>query len=125
MTDLKSNIIANLDSFTTQYLQTALWSSTDPDTEVPLDRDYDISDFSLTTLAQAIEDCKIFQENYSELWEDDNDDSTAGHDFWLTRNGHGAGFWDGDYVNGNALTDASKAYGSIDLMPYDGEVHGN
>jgi|TARA_R110000744_G_scaffold366338_1_gene475354 hypothetical protein len=20
-----------------------------------------------------------------------------GHDFWLTRNGHGAGFWDGDW----------------------------
>jgi hypothetical protein len=21
----------------------------------------------------------------------------AGHDFWLTRNGHGCGFWDGDW----------------------------
>jgi hypothetical protein len=25
------------------------------------------------------------------------DDTDLGHDFWLTRAGHGAGFWDGDY----------------------------
>ncbi len=49
----------------------------------------------------------------------------AGHDFWLTRNGHGCGFWDGDWPEPQAslLTQASKAFGGVD--PYvsdDGEV---
>lgn len=37
----------------------------------------------------------------------------AGHDFWLTRAGHGAGFWDGDLPQalGERLTAASKAMG--------------
>lgn len=39
-----------------------------------------------------------------------------GHDFWLTRNGHGAGFWDrGLGELGDRLTDAAHAYGSVDV----------
>ena len=40
------------------------------------------------------------------------DAGQAGHDFWLTRNGHGAGFWDrglGD--RGQRLTDEAHVYG--------------
>ena len=41
----------------------------------------------------------------------------AGHDFWLTKNGHGAGFWDrGIGETGRALTDAAHVYGSTDLF---------
>ena len=37
----------------------------------------------------------------------------AGHDFALTRNGHGAGFWDrGLGTVGDMLSDEAKAYGS-------------
>jgi len=44
----------------------------------------------------------------------------AGHDFWLTRQGHGAGFWDGGWQNyGELLTSLSKAYGALEL--YEGE----
>jgi hypothetical protein len=36
----------------------------------------------------------------------------AGHDFWLTRQGHGAGFWDGDWTTyGHILTDGAESYG--------------
>lgn len=39
----------------------------------------------------------------------------AGHDFYLTRNGHGAGFWDrGLGAVGDRLTKASEPYGSTD-----------
>lgn len=36
-----------------------------------------------------------------------------GHDFWLTRNGHGAGFWDGDLEHdlGERLSQACKTFG--------------
>lgn len=36
----------------------------------------------------------------------------AGHDLWLTRNGHGAGFWDRDLGElGERLSDAARAMG--------------
>lgn len=41
------------------------------------------------------------------------DNAQLGHDFALTRDGHGAGFWDrGLGVIGDRLTDAAKVYGS-------------
>ena len=51
----------------------------------------------------------------------------AGHDFWLTRNGHGCGFWDGDWPEliGEKLTEASKDFGSFDLyIGVGGRIHG-
>ena len=43
----------------------------------------------------------------------------AGHDFWLTRNGHGAGFWDADYSYGDysakKLTSNAEAFGVVDV----------
>ena len=44
------------------------------------------------------------------------DPGQIGHDFWLTRNRHGAGFWDrglGDV--GDRLTKAAHAFGESDL----------
>lgn len=45
----------------------------------------------------------------------------AGHDFWLTRNGHGAGFRDRELGElGDRLTKAAQAFGSADdHTPYD------
>ena len=44
------------------------------------------------------------------------DAAQAGHDFWLTRNGHGAGFWDrGLGERGDRLTNAAHVYGACDL----------
>lgn len=43
-------------------------------------------------------------------------EAQAGHDFWLTRNGHGCGFWDrGLGVIGAQLSVAAEAYGSVGL----------
>ena len=46
---------------------------------------------------------------HSENWEQ------AGSDFCLTRNRHGAGFWDGDWGNGDKLTEISKPFGTFNL----------
>lgn len=44
----------------------------------------------------------------------------AGHDFWLTRNGHGTGFWDRPEIYGKysseLLTKKSESFGCYD--PY-------
>jgi hypothetical protein len=53
-------------------------------------------------------------------------DARNGHDFWLTRNHHGAGFWDRGYGKlGEILTDAAHSFGTYDLyIGDDGEIHG-
>lgn len=45
---------------------------------------------------ESLIDCLSFYQRIACFLSDDNIEQ-AGHDFWLTRNGHGAGFWDGDY----------------------------
>lgn len=45
----------------------------------------------------------------------------AGHDFWLNHNGHGAGFWDGDWPEPAAtvLDKAARKYREMDLFVID------
>jgi hypothetical protein len=117
-----------LDAFTQAYIECALWSSTDISEDgnmgAPLDDNYGPEDISDETMAQIVEDCAAFQA-------DNADDigtnyEQAGHDFWLTRNRHGAGFWDGDWPEdaGKRLTEAAHAYGSVDLLPSnDGKLY--
>jgi hypothetical protein len=124
----------DMDSFTRQYIATALWSTTRPD-DTFLDEDYNVEDIAADTLAKMQADCAKFQEEMAEHITDDNllrnpDNDTAGtygHDFWLTRNWHGAGFWDGDYREpaASALTACAKRFGEFDLyVGDDGKVHG-
>lgn len=74
------------------YITAALWSSTDDDGE-PLDRNYTVADLAPETLAAATADCERFKQVAGQLiygWSDEQ----LGHDLWLTRCGHGTGFWD-------------------------------
>lgn len=106
---------------TRHYLVCALWSSTD-EHDNPLDANYDIDDIAPESIAQAEEDCLAFlNDNKVDI----TDLEQAGHDFWLTRNHHGAGFWDrGLGEKGKRLTDASHAYGTQDMyVGDDGKVY--
>lgn len=97
------------------YIECALWSSVDLATEEPLDSAYDITDIAPETLAEMRADCEAFAaDNEIDLL--GMEVGQIGHDFWLTRNGHGAGFWDrGLGARGDRLTDAAHAYGTVDL----------
>lgn len=105
----------SLDDFTESYIETALWSSVDHTSGVPLDDDFGIDDIHESALQAMIDDCKSFQADHAD--DIGQNYKQAGHDFWLTRNRHGAGFWDGDWEDqvGKRLTDASHAYGECDL----------
>lgn len=98
-----------------QYLETALWSSHADDGE-PLDVNYSIEDISEETVSKAAKDWKEFIGKCGNILED-LDLSDVAHDFWLTRNRHGAGFWDGDYEKslGEKLTEIAHAFGEFDL----------
>ena len=113
-----------LREFIESYLACALWTGQNWDKQDsngnPDDMDeYSIYDFEPESLARMQSDCKAFYEANQSLWSDavGYDDGRAGHDFWLTRNGHGAGFWDREEIRETReqLTKASKAYKSIDL----------
>ena len=110
------------DAFSQQYLETALWSSTEGDDGgAPLDDRFTPENLDAATIQRMIGDCAKFQaENAADI---DGRDSDAGHDFWLTRNGHGAGFRDGDWPEPAAtrLTTAARAFGTYDLLA-DGET---
>lgn len=115
----------NLDAFVRAYLECALWSSTDPETERPLDDDFDIEDLDDTVIEEAIRECQDFRDANAEDLAQAGDDAQNGHDFWLTRNGHGAGFWDRGYGEvGDRLWKACKPYGCVTLLPgVDGKVY--
>lgn len=111
--------------FFTAYVKAALWSSTDDDDQ-PLDRSHNFTDIDADTLGQMKRDCDNFQRQ-NEITLRGLDPAQAGRDFWLTRNGHGAGFWDGDYPDdiGERLTQAAEAFGEYCLyVGDDGKIHG-
>jgi hypothetical protein len=127
-----------LDRFTRAYIECALWSTNDESDENggrPMDENYGAGDIAPETLATIVADCQAFQAAHDVLITAENCPSCpgeftvtelAGHDFWLTRNGHGAGFWDGDWQEPAAtiLTDAAHAFGEVDLyIGDDGLIH--
>jgi hypothetical protein len=106
------------------YIDAALFFSTDEDDRA-LYESYGVEDIAPETFAKMKEDCADFEMHLSELVGDDLEQ--AGHDFWLTRNRHGAGFWDGDWPEEHerALTDRALSYGGFDLyVGDDGLLHG-
>lgn len=108
--------MTKLDPFTRSYIETMLWESTGgPNGDIPLDRNYSVEDFDPRSLKRIIADCAAFQKECSDWYDDPKQ---AGHDFWLTRVGAGAGFWDGDYPEPQAtlLTNASKRFGHVDVV---------
>jgi hypothetical protein len=119
MSRSKADILASLDAFDAAYVECALWSSTDESDDAggrPLDDNYGPEDIARSTLLEMQRDCQSFKAaNERDL--QGLDAAQCGHDFWLTRNGHGAGFWDrGLGERGDRLSKASKVYGSVDLM---------
>jgi hypothetical protein len=116
--DLDATII---DDFIGSYITAALWSSSDEDGE-PLDNSE--AQLSPGTREAMEADCRAFlAAQQATLWEVEgpirgsNVWEAAGHDFWLTRNHHGAGFWDGDWPEPQAaiLTEAAHDFGEFDL----------
>jgi hypothetical protein len=114
------------DEFTQAYLEAALWSSTD-DEGNPLDKDFGVGDIAPAILEEMIRDAENFQKENSEFIPVDRL-SNAGHDFWLTRNGHGAGFWetpDWPERAGYRLTQSAESYGEYTLyVGDDGQIYG-
>ncbi len=115
-TSLDHELWSSLDLFTQGYIESMMWTLTDED-------GHSLDYLGLHDIApEAIEKCRAVCAEFQEMNREDldqasdeshRDDSSHGHDFWLTRNHHGAGFWDRGYDEtlGEALTTAAHAYG--------------
>lgn len=135
--------------FATAYIEAALWSSTldpygecpecgktavlnrwnednecvcsdcserQPNHEPPADRNYCWTDLAPETLQRMLDDCAKFERENDPA---DYPTENAGHDFWLTRNRHGAGFWENDFGTEEQcekLTEAAHAFGEFNLF---------
>lgn len=110
----------NLIEFVNSYLATAAWVTTDSG---------ECNEFTRDAKKIAKEECKEFinrvieqfgQEKAIELLTIPGGDLgyIAAHDFFLTRNRHGAGFWDKDEIYGNSeadiLTEICHSMGEAD-----------
>lgn len=123
------DVTTDLDEMVTAYIAASLWAglaeypaeeyaSTDPDhhsNPEPLEDFFSDADIAQSDRDQIVADCRDFATaNAADLA--DMDAGQAGHDFYLTRNGHGAGFWDrGLGALGERLTRACKPYGESAL----------
>jgi len=114
------------------YMECAMWSSHDnatPDGGEPIDANYDEDDWTAESVAAAVAACAEFiqmawpdireaVEVHRASWEQ------IGHDLWLTRNHHGAGFWDRGWdAPGDRLTEHADSMGEAYLGVEDGRVY--
>jgi len=115
-------------------MNAALFSTNDESDEFggnPLGKNYSWNDFAKVAKDKIIEDCHKFLKLYGHLFTKENCPNNppiplAGHDFWLTRCGHGSGFDDGDWEEPAAtiLTDAAHEFGNVDLyLGDDGKIY--
>lgn len=95
---------------TLAYIETLLWSECDDDGN-SLDDNYGVEDVSDEAIAQIEADIEGFMSLVDELG---YGACELMHDFVLTRNRHGAGFWDGDYGDdGDVLTVWAHSMGEM------------
>lgn len=117
-----------IERFIQGYIECMLWSSVVTDflgDETSLEH-YDIEDIDDATMAQIRRECVGFLRNVAQrngrklkkLWSDPDlgySIENAGHDFWLSRNGHGAGFFDNTGPYFKKLQANARSWGEVEL----------
>jgi hypothetical protein len=115
-----------MQSLTDAYIQTLLWAETGDDME-PVDKEWNPSNIDPASLKSIERDCASFQEKAKDILAGLNiPDSQVGHDFLLTRNRHGAGFWDSPEKYGidgaDKLTVIAHSFGETEIYVGDDGV---
>lgn len=114
-------------AFLSAYVDAMFFTEAHCDAEESM-RDAGVEDVSFDLARSVIHDCAIFEKAFDimrdlDIFEDGEDagDAAAGHDFWLTRNGHGAGFWDGCWPKqaGEQLSALARTFGEVSIYRAD------
>jgi hypothetical protein len=105
----------------------------EPNWEPPMENNYSLTDLSDEFKRESTNDCLRFwganRQDIQAVHEIRGYPSVeiAGHDFWLTRQGHGAGFGDGDWPEeiDDRLHEAASKFGEVNVyVGDDGKVYG-
>lgn len=113
--------------FIDAYIGCLLCAGTDDNGE-PLDTHYSISDLSPENRSLILRDCHSFMlAAFTSGIDLSGLEAQAGYDFWLTRNGHGTGFWDRPEIygkeNARILSIMSHCFGNCDpIITADGYI---
>ena len=115
-----------MQTLTDAYIEALLWAGLGDDDE-PLDNKYEPSDIDPASRQSIENDCARFTLEAAPILAGLNiPDSQIGHDFLLTRNRHGAGFWDSPekygQENADKLTEISHTFGETDIYVGDDGV---
>lgn len=130
-----------VDEMVEAFVEALLWAGLDwdnvkpegtEDNPIPLDENYDADDVHPDALSEIRHDCESFYEAHAcildwirtrGLMSQWYSPGQCGHDFYLTREHHGAGFWDrGLGVLGEILTHDCKPYGAVEHYILDGKI---
>lgn len=127
-----NEMLAVADDFVRGYLE-SIWFTNGEEIPVHSDDDDDSQDnqdfwplefdpenISAGSLQSIVDDCAAFKAVNPELFElaaSVRPESHLGHDFWLTRNGHGTGFWDREEINQTFTL--STEHDSIEILSSD------
>lgn len=110
-----------IDAMVSAYLEAVVFTDCGEDSDVPKG-----AQFADVAIIEAYATCADFltQAMRAGLWQqwiDANKTIEAfAYDYWLTRNGHGAGFWDrGLDELGDKLSEMAKLQGSVDAYAGD------
>lgn len=114
-------ITPNINKILQGYLAAALWTN-----EEELTDSFTIYDFSAESKNESMEDIKQFLQKTQKYFPEDVDWELIGHDFWLSRNHHGSGFFDAEYLDKNAknmVQDIAATFGGKYLYDENGKVY--
>lgn len=106
-------------AFVKAYITAMLWSTSGTDADGEEFEDLQSFEIAPETVELIKLDCfKFYEDNFITLSYLDakgkHSFELSGHDFWLTRAGHGVGFWDrGLGIHGEVLTTASKNFEEV------------
>jgi len=90
----------NVHTILKNYLACALWTN-EMDSLSYEDFDDESKGYAVVVIHKFLKAALPF---LTDEWTDEQ----IGHDLWLTRGGHGAGFWDRGLPNGDKLTEICK-----------------
>ena len=107
----------NIQKIIDSYLECALWTNEEELKEQDSDTDLNINNFEEDSLIKTYLDIKKFLKIVG-FAVDNIDETDIGHDLWLTRNGHGAGFFDRGYEEEreDVLVKAARSLGSVNIL---------
>jgi hypothetical protein len=101
MSDAPSTSLLKFHKFRAAYVECMLWAENDQADEQggePLENNYEYDSLTPDSKYRIDRVCMGFWSNFKEFFYDNPEQ--AGHDFWLTRQGHGTGFWDRPEIYG-------------------------